>query len=85
MTNNKEWHHEADGDYGADIEFGFSWGPMRVQRCELGPNGERTLHIETDYQKLMVVVSAAGQSIRVFRVRSWSEEEKDLPEAVVGP
>lgn len=46
--------------------YGFDWGPMRVTRIAMGPDGQRILRIATGNRVLEVAVSAKGNSIRAW-------------------
>ena len=56
-------------DSGEVTRFGFTWGPMSVERCMTlsRPNGEaRVVSVIAGGKTLHVYVSPTGRSVRVF-------------------
>jgi hypothetical protein len=57
-------------DGSAVTEFGFTWGPMDVERAYWvdRPNGRyRVLVLQTPTRRVRIYVSPTGRSVRVFR------------------
>ncbi|MGH3447222.1 MAG: hypothetical protein ACRDP4_06325 [Nocardioidaceae bacterium] len=56
------------GDYGHLTDYGFTWGPMEVERSILIPEGAREITVKVnDKRRVCVYVSRTGRSVRVFK------------------
>jgi ribosomal protein S19 len=47
-------------------EYGFEWGPMKVERTASLPEGRVVLTVRTDHRELTIYASRTGRSLRVF-------------------
>jgi hypothetical protein len=62
-------------DRGSFTPFGFSWGPMEVNRCttfERNDGRTRVVQVITPFRTVDIYVSETGRSVRVF------EQNKEL-------
>lgn len=56
-------------DSGSFTPFGFTWGPIEVNRCatlERGDSRTRVVQVKAGNRTLDVYISETGRSIRIF-------------------